>query len=223
MKTGKWKCRLCGKPTTKSDKVCVICASESGETSARGLADREKIAGKGKTQKRRPRIAGHINDPTMCDALSRALDLEVEGREFYIACAQRTKNGDGKAMFNFLSKEEKKHYENVSKLFEAREYDGYCEYVEAKGLKTGVFKSKVLGGNLDGKADALDALNISLAAEDQSIELYETLAGASGDAKMRRFFEKLVGEERKHRNILENEVEFVTGTGQFKDFRTVTM
>ncbi len=68
----------------------------------------------------------------------------------------------------------------------------------------------------------LDALNIALKVEDKSIKLYSRLARESENPELRSFFKELVREEENHRSLLETEIEFVTETGSFKDFRVVT-
>lgn len=215
-----WKCKKCGKGTDRDDKVCMVCRTD--ETIIRGFATK-KAAKKSGSPLKKPEKGLKIRSPRMSDGFCRALDLEVEGREFYLRCQDNTANQDGKGMFAYLASEEKAHYDKITGAF--REYDekGHRDYVEAKGLTTGVFKANMKGGNLDRKSDALDALNIGLAAEEKSIVLYDTLSKEAPTPEMRAMFVRLVDEERKHRNILENEVEFVTGTGEFHDFKTVTM
>jgi rubrerythrin len=165
----------------------------------------------------------HLSLPTLKDALSRALDLEVEGRHLYLDCSRRTANAEGKALFNFLANEEKVHYEKVARYFESVDFEGYCSYVEAKNLVSGVFEKSVLGGKLDKRSDALDALNIGIKAEENSIELYQNLAKESKKNEISIFFSKLVGEENRHLIILKTEAEFVLETGEFHDFKVVTM
>jgi rubrerythrin len=165
-----------------------------------------------------------MDDREVCDAFARALDLEAEGIDFYNACASKTGNENGKSMFNYLAGQEKVHYDKVAELFKSlydRQYCVYTEGLERAGA-SGVFEGSVPGGSLNEKSDALDALNIGIKAEDNSIELYQKLAEWSEDKDRKIFFTKLVDEERTHRSILEAEVEFITDTGEFHDFKTVT-
>ncbi len=159
-----------------------------------------------------------------CDALDRALDLEIEGHDFYMRCAEHTSNREGQEFFRYLAGEELVHYNRVSEVYRSnfRDYCGREERVLKLGGESAVFEENVPGGNLDERSDALDALNIAIGVEENSIELYRGLAEGSDDPEMREFFEMLVGEEENHRSLLENEVEFVTETGVFEDFRVVT-
>ncbi|MCX6694924.1 MAG: ferritin family protein [Candidatus Altiarchaeota archaeon] len=167
-----------------------------------------------------------VND--MCDALEKALYLEAEGHEFYVKCGQNTKSKEANDMFKYLAKEEERHFKIIEDIFEKnfrKEYDGRIKTCKPPGKiqPTGVFEKNFPGGRVDEKSDALDALNIGIKAEDNSIMLYQKLAKESFQVDTIKLFEKLVEEEKKHKEILSYEVEFVTGTGQFHDFKTVTM
>jgi rubrerythrin len=160
-----------------------------------------------------------------CDALDRALDLEVEGYEFYMRCAAHTSSGEGQDFFRYLAGEELIHHDKVAEIYRDNFNSEYCDYrdrINRMKKVSGVFEEHVPGGDLDVKSDALDALNIALKAEENSIRLYRDLAGRSDDPEMGRFFEKLAGEEENHRSLLETEIDFITETGAFKDFRAVT-
>ncbi len=221
MRKSDWKCRKCGGESDQDDGVCMVCRTD--ETVIRGYArGKAAKAAVGVREKPKPE-AGSIKSPGLSDALCRGLDLETEGREFYLRCADGTTDKEGRGMFEHLANEEKVHYDKIAAVF--REYDakGFRDYVEEKGLMSGVFKDDVPGGRLSGKSDALDALNIGIAAEEKSIVLYENLSKTAPSREIRELFSKLVEEEKRHKNILENEVEFVTDTGEFHDFKTITM
>jgi rubrerythrin len=194
-----WVCGFCGSPLNHKEKVCKACACRPKEPAA--SAERE-----------------------VCDALGKALELETEGRQFYVACAKNTLNADGQAMFKYLADEEQKHYDKVKEIFRAEHERGWC--LHQKGIEgspaSGVFERNVPGGNLDRGSDALDALNVAIRAEDNSIALYQYLAMNASAKESRDIFLRLAAEEKRHRIILETEVEFITGTGEFHDFKTVT-
>jgi rubrerythrin len=215
-----WTCKKCQTKHDGEKGVCMVCKTD--ETIIKGPVNAPKSTKTANSHSASNPAAAKIRPAELCDALCRALDLEAEGRQFYTDCEQKTESLEGKAMFKYLAHEEKVHYEKIASIFEKNDYKGYCEYVEAKGLTSGIFKPKVTGSRLDKKSDALDALNISLSAEENSIELYSRLSADAEKTELREFFGHLVDEERKHRNILQNEIEFLTDTGQFRDFKTVT-
>jgi len=157
-------------------------------------------------------------------ALKKAIELEEWGFAFYTESAKKTKDREGKSMFEFLAGEETKHAERIQKLIEGDTVDEEIEVwvPEIKEIEATIFKRKVPGGRADEKADSLEALNIGIEAEKNSIELYGKLAEQCDNKKCPKVFHKLVSEEQKHLAILEKEVEFVTETGSFTDFKVIT-
>lgn len=158
----------------------------------------------------------------ICDSFNKALDLELEGYEFYTECAKHTENEEGKQMFRHLAQEEEDHMERVAEIYHKKFEDAYCDYQERDRTITNVFQEKVKGGNLDEKSNAIDALNIGIKAEENSIQLYKKMQKKAEDEEVEKFFRKLVDEEKKHRMILEEEIEYLTETGSFHDFKVVT-
>lgn len=161
----------------------------------------------------------------ICDALDNALNLEVEGHEFYMQCAEHTSNSAGQEFFRYLAGEELIHHDKIVEIYRKEFNQEYCEYKDRiKKMKrsSSIFEKHVPGGDLDNSSDALDALNIAIKAENNSIKLYSELVDKTEKTDLKRFFEELVKEEEKHRSLLETEIEFVTETGSFKDFKVAT-
>jgi rubrerythrin len=191
-----WSCMFCNKALDCEGGICGRCGDE---------------------------VKVEALDIELCAGLIKALNLELEGQEFYSMCAKSTDDVNGKIMFEYLSGQEKTHYGRVLDIFKGLQSDGYCRYAEVAGERgqARVFEGDIPGGLAEG-GDSLDAINIAINAEDNSIRLYESLADKTEDDDARVFFRKLAGEEADHKNILEAEVEYITKTGEFHDFRTVT-
>lgn len=159
------------------------------------------------------------------EMLNMALKIELEGRMFYLSCMEKTAHSGGKEMFRFLAQEEWIHYETVERIYRREFEKEYLQYKKTQpesSAPSGIFQKKVAGGRADAKADALDALNIAIKAEDNSVQLYKRLADGVKNARLAKVFKKLVEEEKKHFLILENEVESLTNTGSYTDFKIVT-
>lgn len=151
--------------------------------------------------------------------LETARKLEKEGHEFYLKATGRTKDKSGKEMFMFLAGEEVRHYNVVNSII--KKLGGYpLSMKEETAGNTDVFK-ETDGGRINKKSDALDALNIGIRAEKKSIESYSSMHDKVMDWEFKQALKNLVDEEKKHLSILEKEVEFVTETGEFHDFKTV--
>jgi len=156
------------------------------------------------------------------DALNKALDLETAGRAFYLECADKTKDANGKRMFEYLAGEEEAHFERVEKIYREEFNKEFIESRENPKKPLSIFELKVPGGSLDEKSGALDALNIALRAEENSIMLYTKLLNAAHSDRMKKIFNKLLGEENKHYTLIKQEIETMTKTGGYYDFKVVT-
>ncbi|MFH1721782.1 MAG: ferritin family protein [Candidatus Altiarchaeota archaeon] len=162
---------------------------------------------------------------TLEDAIKKAIELEEHGLNFYIECEKKTNNAQGKDMFSYLAKEEVHHKERLKKYLEdevANPSSNTRVWVpDPEKIKEEVFKPIRQG--LDEKSDEIDALNVGVEAETQSIRYYKKLEEQCNPGACQNLFVELVNEEEKHLAILTKEVEFVTETGEYYDFKTVTM
>jgi rubrerythrin len=106
------------------------------------------------------------------DALRKAIELEEWGHAFYMESAERTRNTEGASMFRFLAGEEVKHAQVIRKMLADGTIDKELEVLipYAGEIETTIFKRKIAGGRADEKADSLEALNIGIEAEKNSIE-----------------------------------------------------
>jgi len=165
-----------------------------------------------------------MDEKKMCNILVKALNLEEEGRDFYIENEKVTEDENGKKMFRFLAEEEIRHYNKVAAIFKKYLHEGYCAWENQKEERgtTGIFEVDIPGAGKTGSSDALQALNVGIRAEENSIELYKSLANDAQEDEMRIAFSKLVDEEMGHKSMLEEEVEFITNNGHFNDFKRVT-
>ncbi|MBM3309230.1 MAG: hypothetical protein FJY77_03160 [Candidatus Altiarchaeales archaeon] len=154
-------------------------------------------------------------------ALEGARRLEKEGFLFYTKAGFKTQNQKGREMFDFLAVEEAKHYKIVDNM--VKTFGGQTKILEEEAAEeSGVF-AEARGGRLDEKSDNLDALNIGIQAEHKSIELYTSIHDKTDSKELKKAMKKLIQEEKKHLSILETEAEFITETGEWHDFRTVSM
>jgi len=161
---------------------------------------------------------------TLREAIDKAIELEELGYAFYNEAEGKTYDVQGKAMFRFLADEEVKHKQWLQKNLDVEEFDltVMVEIPEYDEMEDTVFKKEVNGGIADEGADNLAALNIGVEAERASISLYAAIVEQCGDEQCRNLFRQLVSEEEKHLSILQGEIDFVTETGSYYDFKTIT-
>lgn len=160
---------------------------------------------------------------SILEGLERAIELELAGQKFYRECADKTEDETGMQMFNFLADAEEEHESLLQEEYEKHSGSQYNvgDDLEEFGTKK-VFSEEVTGGKADGNADDLDAINIGINAEMESIELYKSLKNGTDDAKLEDLFETILEQEEKHLSLLENQIEFIVDTGEWQDFGTIT-
>ncbi len=167
-----------------------------------------------------------MNQMSLADALTKAIELEEHGESFYTSCASAVKNEEGKKMFEFLAGEETTHKERLEQMLadeKANPSTTSMVFVpEPEDVAADIFSISSVEGNLDDASDAIDALKIGMDAEEQSITLYSKLAEQCDPGGCATVFNGIVNEEEKHLAILKKEAEFITETGEYYDFKVVT-
>jgi len=146
-----------------------------------------------------------------------AMEIEDNGREFYEKAAQRIDDPQVKAIFGELAKAEAEHYRYFVSLREklpesARKetiYDPQDEMHQYLTLMAGqhVFqKTKTVADYLVEVHSAVDALNLALGFEKDSIVFYLTMKNRTEAGRGRDQIDALVNEELAHHRRLSLEL-----------------
>jgi len=152
-------------------------------------------------------------DSNNTEVLKKAIEMEEEGKQFYLQSAQKAKSLLARKIFQELADEEELHKEKIEELFE--------DLRQGKSLNKWVTKvadssklEKVFQDSLMEKAtassDDLDALRFALDLENKSVKYYENLNEATSDPRQRRFYLTLSQEERGHYLKLLDSIEYLT-------------
>jgi rubrerythrin len=147
------------------------------------------------------------------EAVMLGVDLEDAGRNFYNRVANSCTDFTVKDIFRKLAEAEVQHKQVIIDEIEIqyaphwfREEDKkmMLEYIHSV-RKQPIFPDPDDAPACDkAAADPVEALDIGIRAEKQSIEYYEFLRDATQDEKGRDVFERLRLEEVKHLEMLEN-------------------
>ncbi len=153
-------------------------------------------------------------------ALSQALKLEQEGREFYLKAADETLDSHGKAMFLSLADDERMHAEMIQRQLHAIEGDGLYVLLPdlsapAIDLDAKLFPpaqqevEKKVGVN----PSEIDALHVALENEIKSYDLYRAAAKETTDAAGKQMYQWLASAEMTHFNLLMSVYESLVAGG----------
>lgn len=138
-----------------------------------------------------------------------ALNFEKEQKEFYQKEARGSENKYLKKIFNDLAEEEKKHEKIVEQLAEEKNVDHIESDILPKvkevfeKIATTRSKEKVI------PEKQVDVYKRARKMESESYIYYKTRAEETELPFVRRVFESLAKEEKKHETIMRNLVEFV--------------
>ena len=158
------------------------------------------------------------------EALKIAVNIEVEGLEFYSVLMKNTKDPKTKEIFSKLASDEKDHLARFQKAYleltspisttqscEDYTVDLYLKYL----VDTGVFAQKGEARRLakEIKTD-VDALKIGIQAEKDSILYYNEAAKNTIYPAGKKVFEQLVHEEKQHLKLLAEQLKILNETSR---------
>ncbi len=134
------------------------------------------------------------------ETILNAIKAEMEGRDFYLAAAQKVRNPLVRRRLLGLADDEMEHRNTLSRLYWAQ-----------TGMEPGEAKSENREG-VDPDVARMSVENILLLAmenEKNAAKVYDEMAGKADDARARGFLEYLADMERGHYEILSNELDLI--------------
>jgi len=148
-------------------------------------------------------------DGTALKALSQALKLEQQGREFYMRAAEETLDAKGQALFRSLADDEKMHAEIIQRQIHSIEGGG--AYVLLPDLtapdidldaKLFPPEQAKLEAKIGVNPGDVEALHVALEIEMQSYDLYRAAAKDANDVAGKQMYQWLASAEMTHFNLL---------------------
>ena len=157
----------------------------------------------------------------MLQVLELAIQMETDGKAFYLQASQQSSNSMGKELLKSLAAEEDRHKQTFTGIYEAIRHKKAWPRVDLppdrdKILRT-IFARASTSVSTTAKPDSseLDAVQTAIEMEVKSYSLY---AGEGKNARYaieREFYEKLAGEERQHHLILLDYYEYLKDPAQW--------
>ena len=138
-----------------------------------------------------------------------AMDIEKQGEALYRQFSLGASDEGMKHVFTWLADQERKHYEIFKKMKVGKSAVGEESEVllDVKEIFEGWTK---ISNSIDVKVSQADLYRQALETENKSVVVYENYANASAASQQKDIFLAIVKEEKRHRWILENIIEFVT-------------
>ena len=141
------------------------------------------------------------------DVLGYALQMELDGEEFFRENAQNLKDKNAAFIIRRLAEEERKHYQIIKDFQEDRQTPGDSGF--AGEIKNLFQQMKERGESFGGADDrTLDVLASALRVEDDAAKFYAGGLGKATDSRVKAILSFLKKEEDRHYAVIANLIEF---------------
>jgi rubrerythrin len=147
------------------------------------------------------------------EILDKALQMEIDGREFYLKASEESKTPLAKSLFAKLAEEEIEHQTAIQTIYEAIKSGNH--WPDAKITHThsaeNIFSAALKDPHQEkGATDDLEAVRIALKMEEKSFALYKKRADEAESGDEVAFYKALAFEEQKHIASLQDTEEYLT-------------
>ena len=151
----------------------------------------------------------------MLEALQIAIQMETDGKEYYLRASQESSNELGRKLLQSLATEEDIHRQKFEEIYGAIRGKKAWPVSDfqpdgGKRLRT-IFAraTEEMDSNIKALATELDAIQTAMDMENKTYDFYKSQGGnATYDAE-RDFYETLAAEEREHHLILLDYYEYL--------------
>lgn len=150
-----------------------------------------------------------------------ALKMESDGEKYYRDQAAKTKYADLKKVLEGLAEDEHRHYE-IIKAAQNQTFNHIEDNPSLSSLqnvftiskdKNFIMKNEESIAKL--KDEQIDVYRAALTKEKESVELYKKLKEESARQEETKIFEKLMHEEEKHVEVLDDIIEMLNNVNDW--------
>lgn len=148
-----------------------------------------------------------------------ALKMELDGEKYYRDLAGKTKYDDLRKVLIGLAEDEKRHYE-IIQLAQNQTFN-YIQADPSLAKIKNVFadNTEFVGDKKEViaklKDEQFDYYQVALVKENQSVELYQKLKESVENPAGKAICEKLIHEEEKHVEVLDNIIEMLNNVNDW--------
>ena len=147
-------------------------------------------------------------------ALKVAIQMEIDGKEFYLKASRGSGNELGKKLLESLASEEDVHRRTFEEIYRAlKEKKGWPETDfkpdGGKSLRTLFATAIEAGSGIKAQATELDAVKTAMAMENETYDYYKDQGQTTTYDGERDFYKALMAEEREHYLVLLDYYEYL--------------
>ena len=147
-------------------------------------------------------------------ALQTAIQMEIDGKEFYLKAAKTSGNGMGKKLLNRLAEEEDIHrkvFENIYNNLGAKQDWPKAEIKHGSGVHTILADAvQSIGKDIKPAQAEKDAVKTAMEMENKTYDFYRSRASKASYPAEKEFYQQLAVQEEEHHKALLSYYEFLT-------------
>ena len=150
------------------------------------------------------------------EALSMAIEMEKEGRDFYLKTADKSADQMTREVFEFLANEELKHIEAIKTFYdneiagEKTDIDKVLPDQTPEVARQAIFNLfKGLEQKVPSDKPDMEAYAFARDFEKNGEKFYRQAAAKATDAEVKKLFEFLVEEELRHFQMIDDSMAFL--------------
>jgi rubrerythrin len=149
------------------------------------------------------------------DALQTSIQMEIDGKEFYLKASQASRNELGKKLLKNLAAEEDIHRQAFEKIYDAIRHQKAWPRTGfqpdgGRGLRTIFAKAiEAKPSDITALSTELDAVQTAMAMENKTYDFYKSRSQTATYDAEKDFYEAVATQEGEHHRILLDYYEFL--------------
>jgi len=149
------------------------------------------------------------------EALQIAVQMEIDGKEYYQKASQSSDNQLGRELFQSLAAEEDIHRQKFEEIYDAirnRKAWPETDFQPDQGQRLRTIFAKVteeMGLNVKAATSELDAIQTAMDMENKTYDFYKRQSQSANYEAEKDFYEALAAQEREHHQVLLDYYEYL--------------
>ncbi len=145
------------------------------------------------------------------EALRTAIQMEIDGKQYYIKVGESSGNELGRKLFKQLAVEEDRHREKFEEIFNTFQKTKGWPAVDFKPRDGKAIRNALAGLNLSEKPSSteLEAVQTAMAMENKTRDFYKEQSRISSFETQKKYYEILAQEESVHHALLLDYYEYM--------------
>ncbi|HUV45206.1 MAG TPA: ferritin family protein [Dehalococcoidales bacterium] len=148
-----------------------------------------------------------IEQDQTLNALQTAIQMEIDGKEYYLEASRKSSNKLGRELLQTLAAEEDLHRQKFQSIFDTIRNKKEWPTVDFQPeggtlLRTILARAEGTDSSIKASATELDAVQTAIDMESKTYDFYKSQGSDARYGAERDFYEALAAEEREHQLVL---------------------